>query len=108
MAQYYKDQPSAPVVNKTENPPASAEPRVLSESDKLRRTLLTDNAEEGWASKLCCYLNTMKQCVTKETDLVEWWQVRIDLHSVEPCSVIPDAQAYRAQCSPCASVICSM
>jgi hypothetical protein len=104
MAQYYKNRPSAPVVNETENPPASAEPHVLSESDKLRKTLLTDNAEEGWASELCCYLNTMKQCVMKETDLVEWWQVsirfllssRIDLHSIEPCSVIPDAQAYRA------------
>jgi hypothetical protein len=47
-------------VNKTENPPASAEPHVLSEFNKLCETLLTGNAEEGWASKLCCYLNTME------------------------------------------------
>jgi hypothetical protein len=56
----YKDQPSAPDVNKTENPTASTEPRVLSKFDKLRETLLTDNAEEGWASKLHHYLNTME------------------------------------------------
>ena len=52
-----------------------AEVRVLSEYDKLRETLLTDDAEEGWASKLRRYLYTMQRDVTKETDLVEWWQV---------------------------------
>jgi hypothetical protein len=60
MAQYYKDRPSAPVVNETENPPASAEPRILSEFDKLHETLFTDDAEKGWASELHCYLNTME------------------------------------------------
>jgi hypothetical protein len=77
MVQYYKDRLSAPDVNKTENLPASAEPRVLSEFDKLCKTLLADDAEEGWASKLCCYFNTMKRGVMKEMDLVEWWQVSI-------------------------------
>jgi hypothetical protein len=77
MAQYYKDRPSAPVVNKTENPPASAESCILSKFNKLRKTLLTDDAEEGWASKLRHYLNTMERCVTNETDLVKWWQVSI-------------------------------
>jgi len=77
MAQYYKNRPSAPDVNETENPPAFAEPRVLSEFDKLRETLLADDVEEGWASELRRYLNTMERGVTKETDLVEWWQVSI-------------------------------
>jgi hypothetical protein len=60
MVQYYKDQPFAPDVNETENPPASAEPCVLSEFNKLRETLLTDNAEKDWASELRRYLNTME------------------------------------------------
>lgn len=114
MAEYYKNRPSAPDVE-TENPSASTG-RVLSEFDKLRETLLNDDAEEGWASELRRYLNTMERDVTKETDLVEWWQVsilflsssRIDLNSVEPCSVIPDARANRARYSPCTSVVCSM
>ena len=114
MVEYYKNRPSAPDVE-TENPSASTG-RVLSEFDKLRETLLNDDAEEGWASELRRYLNTMERDVTKETDLVEWWQVsilflsssRIDLNSVEPCSVIPDARANRARYSPCTSVVCSM
>ena len=52
-----------------------AEVHILSEYDKLHETLLTDDAEEGWASELRCYLYTMQRNVTKETDLVEWWQV---------------------------------
>ena len=72
MAQYYKNWLSAPDVNETENPPASTEPHILSEFNKFHETLLADDAEKGWASKLCQYLNTMEWGVTKETDLVEW------------------------------------
>ena len=52
-----------------------AEVRVLSEYNKLRETLLTNDAEEGWASELRRYLYTMQRDMTKETDLIEWWQV---------------------------------
>jgi len=58
MAEYYKNWPSAPDV-KMENPSASMG-RVLSEFDKLRDTLLADDAKEGWASKLRRYLNIME------------------------------------------------
>ena len=74
MAQYYNQHPvTIPQRANPENP--TAEVRVLSEFDKLREMLLTDDAEEGWASKLRHYLHTMQRDVTKETDLVEWWQV---------------------------------
>jgi hypothetical protein len=33
---------------------------ILSEFDKLRETLLTDDMEEGWASELRRYLSTMQ------------------------------------------------
>ena len=56
-----------------ENP--TAEVHIVSEFDKLHETLLTDDAEEGWASELHRYLNTMQRNVTKEMNLVEWWQV---------------------------------
>ena len=52
-----------------------AEVRVLSEYDKLHETLLTDDAEEGWTSKLRHYLYTMQRDVTTETALIEWWQI---------------------------------
>jgi hypothetical protein len=51
-------------------------PQVMSDFDKHRQTLLANDAEEGWASELCRYLSTMQRDVEKETDLIEWWQVR--------------------------------
>lgn len=50
---------------------------TLSEFDKHRETLLSDDTEEGWASELRRYLKTIERGVKKETDIVEWWQVCI-------------------------------
>ena len=75
MSQYYNTRPPLPrtnAINLTEN---GADAPVLSEFDKLRETLLTADAEEGWASELRRYMSTMQRDVTKHTDLVEWWQV---------------------------------
>lgn len=47
----------------------------MSEFDKHRETLLSDDMEEGWASELTRYLSTMQWEVTKHTDIIEWWQV---------------------------------
>ncbi|KIM36033.1 hypothetical protein M413DRAFT_57964, partial [Hebeloma cylindrosporum] len=75
MAHYYDNRPPAPGTKKSAgNPSASAEARVLSEFDKHRETLLADDAQEGWASELRRYLGTMERDVTKDTDLIEWWQ----------------------------------
>lgn len=117
MAQYYINRPSAGNIKKSAgNLSASIKPHVLSEFDKHRETLLADDAQEGWASELSRYLSTMERDVTKETDLVEWWQVSncysslssIDLNSVEPCTVIPNTRANRARCSPRTSIVCSV
>jgi hypothetical protein len=88
MAQYYRNRPrasdavaadtlAADLGIVTNNAP------VLSEFDKHRKQLLTDDAQEGWVSELRRYLSTMQGDVTKDTDLVEWWQVR------------------RSKCGPC-------
>jgi len=53
----------------------TSETASLSEFDKHRETLLSEDAEEGWASELRRYLGTMQRDVTKQTDIVEWWQV---------------------------------
>lgn len=61
MSQYYNTQPplhpQTNAINPTEN---GADALVLSEFNKLRETLLTADAEEGWASELCCYTSTMQ------------------------------------------------
>ena len=118
MAQYYENHLSAPSINESaRNPSASTKSHVLSEFDKLHETLLAEDAQEGWASELRHYLSTMEQNVTKETDLIEWWQVSnwylsslssSGLNSIEPFTVIPNTWVYCAWCSPCPSVICSM
>ena len=48
---------------------------ILSDFDRHRLTLLSGQ-EEGWGAELCRYLKDMPANVTKETDIVEWWQVR--------------------------------
>lgn len=76
MAQYYNTRPRAiPLQNNPVTPDDDDDPSVLSEFDKHRETLLTADAEEGWASELRRYIGTMQREVTKNTDLVEWWQV---------------------------------
>lgn len=74
MARYYANrEPNLLAPAQPSNPDAAT--LILSEFDKHRETLLTDDIEEGWASELRRYLGTMQRDVTKDTDLVEWWQV---------------------------------
>ena len=75
MSQYYNTRPPLPQMNAINPAENIADAPVLSEFDKLRETLLTADAEEGWASELRRYTSTMQRDVTKHTDLVEWWQV---------------------------------
>ena len=80
MSQYYNTRPPLPPQTNAINPAENvADAPVLSEFDKLRETLLTADAEEGWASELRRYTSTMQRDVTKHTDLVEWWQVSSSL-----------------------------
>ena len=74
IARYYVNRPSAPPQQANTTLSAVDAP-ALSKFDKLRERLLTDDAEEGWALELRRYLGTMQRDVTKDTDLVKWWQV---------------------------------
>jgi len=82
MAQYYRNCPrvsdalAADVLAADVSIDNVTHAPVLSEFDKHRKQLLTDDAQEGWVSELRRYLSTMQEDVTKDTDLVEWWQVR--------------------------------
>ncbi len=88
MAQYYQNCPftTPQQPHGEDHPDQRDDAPVVLEFDKLRETLLTDNMEEGWASELRRYLSTMQQDVTKDTDLVKWWQVssqlQLDLHAL--------------------------
>jgi hypothetical protein len=117
MAKYYNTCPrTIPLQRNTVTP--DDDPSVLSEFDKHRETLLTADAEEGWASELRRYLGTMQRDVTKNTDLVEWWQVRNFLgifsvrvshhHFVEQRSFISYTRTNCTRRPPIPSFICSL
>ena len=104
MAHYYSTRPCVITV-----PNVSDEGEVASEDvsefDKHRETLLSDDAEEGWAPELCRYTKTMQRDVKKDADIVEWWQVSnlnnkarylLIKSSIEPCPALPNTCAYRA------------
>ena len=78
MFHYYQTRPSTiATLNESAQTEAatSSETPTLSEFNKHRETLLSDDMEEGWASELRRYLSTMQREVTKQTDIIEWWQV---------------------------------
>ncbi len=85
MAQYYINHPSIVTPGPLETASVvggdatSSKSPKMSEFDRHRQTLLSDDAEEGWASELRRYLGTMQWDVKKDTDIVEWWQVRVPL-----------------------------
>ena len=73
MAEYYNNRPSVAPASVTSN----SEPSIaLSEFDKHRESLLSNNIEEGWAAELRSYLETIHRDIKKDSDIVEWWQVR--------------------------------
>src|SRR3979411_2758392 len=77
MAEYWKTHPSVIQVDaeRSQNEKTGlGVTRTLSDYDKYCETLLSNNAEEGWASELRRYLSMMQRDVTRETDVVEWWQ----------------------------------
>ena len=49
---------------------------IMSEFDCHRLLLVSrDDDEEGWPAEMCRYLKDMPANVTKDTDIVKWWQV---------------------------------
>ena len=47
---------------------------LTSDYDCYRQSLLQMDDGEGWSSELRCYLNDRPGDVTKDTDIVKWWQ----------------------------------
>jgi hypothetical protein len=72
MAEYYSTRP--PIVP---TPVASnSDPSVtVTDFDRHRDSLLSDDVEEGWKPELRRYLETKERDVKKDADIVEWWQV---------------------------------
>ena len=82
MEHYYKNwattaspTPTRPTTDRTDHPPMD-NASILSEFDRHRRMLLqTQEEDKGWQAELRRYLKDLPLDVTKDTDVVKWWQV---------------------------------
>ena len=72
MAEYYSTRPQVVPTPVTSNPDPSI---TVSDFDRHREMLLSNDVEEGWVSELRRYLKTMHRDIKKDADIVEWWQV---------------------------------
>jgi hypothetical protein len=82
MDEYYRHRRNAELdvlpelsIIDTENPESTS---LISDYDYYRRRRIMQNSDdEGWASELRHYLKDIPANVTKDTDIIEWWQVRL-------------------------------
>jgi hypothetical protein len=74
MERYYQRQQNTNPTP-TQAPPTNND-SILSDFDRHRLTLLLGQEGEGWQAELRRYLKDMPANVTKDTDIMEWWQVR--------------------------------
>jgi hypothetical protein len=79
MEEYWRRRPRAPSMapsaSNSVDVTVSSHVSFLSEYDRYRQTLVATEDDEGWAAELRRYLKDMPADVTKDTDIVEWWQV---------------------------------
>jgi hypothetical protein len=75
MRKYWKSQAKPATKHATVSPTMFDDGTVLSEFDRHCLSLIEKEEEEGWPAELRRYLKDMPDDVTKNTDIVEWWQV---------------------------------
>jgi hypothetical protein len=75
MEMYFKRRPQRQAANPSTADNAGAEKALISEYDRYHQTLVEMDDDEGWASELRRYLKDRPADVSKETDIVQWWQV---------------------------------
>ena len=75
MEMYFKHWPQHNVANPSTADNAGTEKVLVSEYDQYRQTLVDMDDDEGWVSELRRYLKDRPVDVSKETDVVQWWQV---------------------------------
>jgi hypothetical protein len=78
MEKYWKAHPTTPssAPGGPDNLVQPSHKSLLSEFDRHRLALLSSQDEvEGWESEMRRYLKNMPADVTKDTDIVKWWEV---------------------------------
>lgn len=95
MERYWKDRQTAATPEPVPVPhglPEANSDSILSDFDRHRLALLSSRGEdEGYQAELRRYLKDLPADVTKDTDIVKWWQVCDSM----PCSTNQIITIYR-------------
>jgi hypothetical protein len=77
METYYLQRPGRSTVMSStpENEDPANDNSIISEYDRYRQSLVKSDDDEGWNSEYRRYLKDRPANVTKDTDIVQWWQV---------------------------------
>jgi hypothetical protein len=75
MEQYWFNRPQAAAPAERSDGYITENDVHLTDFDVHRRALITQEENEGWSAELRRYLKDMPATVSKETDIIEWWQV---------------------------------
>jgi hypothetical protein len=84
VKQYWKTRPNASTIHDP-SPAVTAkqtEDSIISEFDRHRLSLMSREQDGGWEAELRRYLKDLPANVSKETDIVEWWQVCLTATSI--------------------------
>ena len=87
MEKYWKTHATAPSIVPADDFNDLGQPNhnsILSEFDCHRLALLSSRDEdEGWQSEMRRYLKDLPSDVTKDTDIVIWWQVCVSITGIQ-------------------------
>ena len=118
MEEYWDCQPRAqsPTPTPSTSTSMNASASILSDYNWYQQTLLAVEHNKGWAAELQCYLKDMPADVTKETDIVEWWQLCRIFSQIQAsskkwkgsCSTVPNTCSDCPWHPPMSSVICPL
>jgi len=113
MEQYWNTCPAAsptvPATSTSDVVQPNSEASILSEFDHHHLALLSGQAEhEGWQLEMHQYLRDLPADVTKDTDIVKWWQVHAASSIAISNTQIDSLYRTMGCCTPPSVISCSI
>ncbi|KAF5382025.1 hypothetical protein D9615_004467 [Tricholomella constricta] len=90
----------------TEDSDTENQDSFLSEFDRHRRSLISQDSDEEWQAELRRYLSVIPVDVTRDTDLVNWWQRHAAIYPTL-AQIALDVLPSQASSVPCERVFSS-
>ncbi|KAG6813472.1 hypothetical protein H0H87_009119 [Tephrocybe sp. NHM501043] len=85
MRTYWATRPQAATATVPKTQPAMI---IVDDFDLHRQTLLTRKDSEGWQAELCQYLKDVPADISRDTDIVEYWQDHCQVYPMLGCMAL--------------------